>query len=440
MNYRITNAKLLLCDENGFYVENGALTIENGEITAVESGEITAMESGETATPETIDSSRFETVDAAGRLVMPGLINAHTHAYMTLLRNYADDVDFGEWLFNRVMPVEDRLPVESAYWLNLLAFAEMFKSGTTSYVDMHMSKCMSAKAAKACHIRAFIGRGLVGTDLFGDGLTRYEEALAEKKEYESGLIRFILSPHAPYSCSEKLYRQVTEESEKLGLLRQTHLSEGAAEVESILKEHGKTPVEWLYDIGFLSEKTLLAHCVQMRKNDIELIAKSGASVVTNPASNAKLGNGFAPISAMDAAGINICLGTDGTSSNNTLNMFREMGLLSLIHKGLEKDPTAMPAQKVVAAATVNGAKALNMKEKIGVIAPGARADLIFIDLDSPSLFPNNNIVSSLVYSANGSEVESVMVDGEFVMKKRELLTIDYERVRYEVNALKNALL
>lgn len=226
----------------------------------------------------------------------------------------------------------------------------------------------------------------------------------------------------------------------MGLLVQTHLSEGVTEVENVLKEHGKTPVKWLYDIGFLSEKTLLAHCVQMRENDMELIAQSGASVVTNPASNAKLGNGFAPITAMDQAGINICLGTDGTSSNNSLNMFREMGLLSLIHKGLEKDPTAMPAQKVVAAATVNGAKALNMKDKLGVIAPGARADLIFIDLNSPSLFPNNNIVASLVYSANGSEVESVMVDGEFVMRNRELLTIDYERVCYEVNVLKDTLL
>ena len=445
MNYKIINGRLLLHDEKGFRIEEQPLIIENGTITAI--GDGTDKPAGFTAEINSgnfslrtdshphVKNGSFETIDAKGKLIMPGLINAHTHVYMTLLRNYADDVDFGEWLFNRCMPVEDRLPVEAAYWLNLLGFAEMIKSGTTSYVDMHMYKCMSGKAASDAGIRAFIGRGLVGTDLYGDGLSRFQEALAEKEEYGSDRIKFILSPHAPYSCSEKLYRQVTEESEKLGLLRQTHLSEGLTEVENILKEHGKTPVQWLYDIGFLSGKTLLAHCVQMRGNDIELIAKSGASVVTNPASNAKLGNGFAPVTEMDAAGVNICLGTDGTSSNNTLNMFREMGLLSLIHKGIQKDPTAMPADKVLSAATVNGAKALNMAGQIGEIRTGAKADLIFLDLKTPSLFPNNNIVSSLVYSANGSEVESVMINGDWVMRNRELLTIDYDKVCFEVEKI-----
>ena len=396
MNYRIENGKVLLRNENGFYVAEKTLTIQNGVITSIDEPSAAPFQeaadfrkdegfqktadyqkdedyqkAADTEAPaaqrsdalgKTIQgfdtgSPELRVIDAKGRLIMPGLINTHTHVYMTLLRNYADDVDFGEWLFNRVMPVEDSLGVEAAYWMNLLGFAEMIRSGTTSYVDMHMYKCMSGKAARDAGMRAFIGRGLVGTDLFGDGLSRYQEALAEKEEYESERIKFILSPHAPYSCSEKLYRQVTEESEKLGILRQTHLSEGVNEVETILKEHGKTPVQWLYDIGFLSDKTILAHCVQMRNNDIELLAASGSSVVTNPASNAKLGNGFAPVVEMDKAGVNICLGTDGTSSNNTLNMFREMGLLSLIHKGLEKDPTAKPAQKVIAAATVNGAKA-----------------------------------------------------------------------------------
>ena len=431
MNYKIINGTLLLHDADGFRTEKQTLFIEDGQITGT--GESADTGKGSCTAADT--GSSFEVIDAAGKLIMPGLINAHTHVYMTLLRNYADDVDFSEWLFNRVMPVEDALPAEAAYWTNLLGIAEMFRSGTTSYVDMHMYKCMSGRAAADTGIRAFIGRGLVGEDLFGDGLSRYREALAEKEEYESSRIRFILSPHAPYSCSEKLYRQVTEEAVRLGLLRQTHLSEGSSEVENIRKATGKTPVEWLYDIGFLSGRTLLAHCVQMQGDDIRLLAKSGASVVTNPASNAKLGNGFAPVPAFLDAGVNVCLGTYGTSSNNTLNMFREMGLLSLLHKGLQKDPTAMTAQQVLAAATTGGAKALDMAGQIGTITPGARADLVFIDLNSPSLFPNNNIVSSLVYSANGSEAESVMVDGRFVMRNRELLTIDYERVCYEVGKI-----
>ena len=426
MNYRILNGTLLLYDGQAFRTEKKTIAVENGVITGIGEEADSRFDAG----PET-----FEEIDASGRLIMPGLINAHTHVYMTLLRNYADDVDFSEWLFNRVSPVEDKLPVEAAYWMNLLGFAEMFRSGTTSYVDMHMYKCMSAKAAQDAGIRAFIGRGLVGEDLFGDGLSRYRDALAEKEEYESERISFVLSPHAPYSCSEKLYRQVTEESEKLGLLRQTHLSEGLTEVENVLKATGKTPVQWLYDIGFLGQKTLLAHCVQMRGNDIALLAESGSSVVTNPASNAKLGNGFAPAVELEKAGVNLCLGTDGTSSNNTLNMFREMGLLSLIHKGLQKDSTAMPAQTVLKTATVNGARALNQAGRIGEIKTGAAADLIFLDLKAPSLFPNNNILSSLCYSANGSEVESVMIDGRFVMKNRELLTIDYERVCYEVQKI-----
>lgn len=421
MNYKIKNGRLLLRTEDGYKTEVKDLYIKDGIIAGIGKK------------PEGLDA--YTEMDAKDKLVMPGLINAHTHVYMTILRNYADDVNFSEWLFNRVSPVEDRLPVEAAYWTNLLGFAEMFRSGTTSYVDMHMYKCMSGKAAKTAGIRAFIGRGLVGEDLYTDGLARFQEALVEKEEYGGDRINIILSPHAPYSCSEKLYRQVIEESKKLGVLKQTHLSEGIAEVESILQKYKKTPVKWLYDIGFLDEETLLAHCVQMRNDDIEILKKSGASVVTNPVSNAKLGNGFAPAEDMKNAGVNLCIGTDGTSSNNTLNMFREMGFLSLIHKGLKKDSTAMSAVDVIDAATVNGAKALGVKDKLGVIADGAKADIIFLDLKSPSLFPNNNIVSSLCYSANGSEVTDVMVDGEFVMKNRELLTIDYERVCYEVNKI-----
>lgn len=421
MNYKIINGKLLMHGGEGFYIKEADLYVQDGKISGI----------GEAPS----DDTKYENIDASGHLVMPGLINAHTHVYMTILRNYADDVDFSEWLFKRVSPVEDRLPAEAAYWMNLLGFAEMIQSGTTSYVDMHMYKCMSGKAASDAGMRAFIGRGLVGEDLYSDGFSRFEEALAEQDEYESDRIKIVLSPHAIYSASEKLYRQVAEEANKRGLLKQTHLSESVTEVEDCIAKRGVTPVKYLNNIGFLDKRTILAHCVQMRDDDIEILKSSGASVVTNPASNAKLGNGFAPVTRMQEAGINLCLGTDGTSSNNTLNMFREMGLLSLIHKGICKDSTAMKAQDVVSYATVNGAEALGMADELGVIQKGACADLIFINLNSPSLFPNNNIISSLCYSANGSEVDSVMIDGKFVMRNRELLTIDYERVLHEVGKI-----
>ncbi|HBN56642.1 MAG TPA: hypothetical protein DD414_07685 [Lachnospiraceae bacterium] len=424
MNYKITNGQLLVYTEDGFKVEKKDLYIEGDKIAGI-------------GACDPAKEDAYETVDASDKLIMPGLINMHTHAYMTTMRNYADDVDFDEWLFKRVMPVEDRLPKEAAYWSSLLGCMEMIRTGTTAFVDMHMYCGQSPKAAQQAGMRAFIGRGLVGEDLYEDGYSRLKEALEEKEAYESDLIRFVLSPHAIYSCSEKLYVQVAEEANKRGMLKQTHLSESVAEVDNAVSKYGRTPVKLLSDLGFLDQHTILAHCVQMRGDDMEILQRSGAHAVTNPASNAKLGNGFAPVVEMDQKGINLCIGTDGTASNNTLNMFREMGLLSLIHKGIHKDSTSAPAQFVLKAATVNAAKALGMEHQTGVIETGACADLNFVDLKAVSLFPNNNIVSSLCYSANGSEVDSVMIGGKFVMKNKEMLTIDTERVYYEMNKIIN---
>lgn len=424
MNYKITNGQLLVYTEDGFKVEKKDLYIEGDKIAGI-------------GTCDPAKETAYETVDASDKLIMPGLINMHTHAYMTTMRNYADDVDFDEWLFKMVMPVEDRLPKEAAYWSSLLGCMEMIRTGTTAFVDMHMYCGQSPKAAQQAGMRAFIGRGLVGEDLYEDGYSRLKEALEEKEAYESDLVRFVLSPHAIYSCSEKLYVQAAEEANKRGMLKQTHLSESVAEVDNAVSKYGRTPVKLLSDLGFLDQHTILAHCVQMRGDDMEILQRSGAHAVTNPASNAKLGNGFAPVVEMDQKGINLCIGTDGTASNNTLNMFREMGLLSLIHKGIHKDSTSAPAQFVLKAATVNAAKALGMEHQTGVIETGACADLNFVDLKAVSLFPNNNIVSSLCYSANGSEVDSVMIGGKFVMKNKEMLTIDTERVYYEMNKIVN---
>lgn len=421
MNVKIINGNLLLHDGEGFRVAKENLYVKNNEILQI---------GGELA-----DESGFAIFDANDKLVMPGLINMHTHAYMTFLRNYADDVEFDEWLFKRVMPVEDNMPLEAAYWSSLLGYMEMFMSGTTSFVDMHMYLRQAPKAAKKAGIRSFIGRGLVGEDLYTDGFSRFNDSLIELEEFGSDMINIVLSPHAIYSASPKIYEQVAEECKKRNLLKQTHLSETVGEVENCLKQHGKTPVELMRDIGFLDEKTILAHCVQMRGDDMAIIAESGATVVTNPASNAKLGNGFAPVIELAEAGCNVALGTDGTASNNTLNMFREMGILTMIQKGIHKSPTAAPAKFCLETATINGAKGLGMKDKLGVIKEGAKADLAFVDLNEVSLFPNNDIITSLVYSANGSEVKDLMINGEFVMKNRELLTIDKEEVYFNMKKI-----
>ena len=249
------------------------------------------------------------------------------------------------------------------------------------------------------------------------------------------MINIVLSPHAIYSAGPKLYEQVAEEARQRNLLVQTHVSETVGEVENCLKEHGKTPVELLRDLNFLGNNAVLAHCVHPRGDDMAILKETGSTIVTNPASNAKLGNGFAPITELRNAGINICLGTDGTASNNTLNMFREMGLLTMIHKGIQCDPTAMESSFVIETATTNAAKALGMEGKLGVVKEGAKADLIFIDLNETSMFPNNNMVSALAYSANGSEVKDVMINGKFVMKDREMLTIDREKVLFEMRRI-----
>lgn len=422
MNYKIVDGYLLLRENGQPVLKKSDLYIKENKIYSIGKN-------------DNIDDSMFETVDASDKLIMPGLINSHTHVYMTIMRNYADDVDFGEWLFKRIMPVEDRLSEKAAYWSSMLGCLEMIKTGTTCFVDMHMFPSQSAKAAKEFGMRAFIGRGLVGDDLYTDGFKRFSDALAEQKEYESDTLKFVLSPHAIYSCSEKLLRQVAEEAKTRNMIKHIHLSESNTEIENCFAEHQKSPVKYLRDIGFLDQNTILAHCVKVPDEDIEIIKTSGASVITNPASNAKLGNGFAPVPKMSAQGINVVLGTDSTASNNTLNMFREMGLFSLIHKGIYCDSTAASAPYVLDLATKNAAKALGMDSKIGEICPDACADLIFIDLNATSLFPNNNIISSLCYSANGSEVDSVMVNGKFVMKKRELLTVDEEKIKFEVRKI-----
>ena len=415
MNYCIKNGKVLIGDSD-FRILDTELCIRDGLVYKLGAD---------------LDHSDYEIIDAKGQLVMPGLINMHTHAYMSCLKNFADDVPFQTWLFDRIMPVEDSLSPEEAYWSSQMACIEMLRTGTTAFVDMHMFQGQSCRAAAQAGMRAFIGRGLVGEDLETDGQSRVLEAMAEKEQWESDLIHFLLSPHAIYTCSEKLLRQIHEKAQQLGMRKQIHLSESTFEVETCLQNQGKTPVEFLNDIGFLDTNTLLAHCVKLTDRDIELIAASEASVVTNPASNAKLGNGIAPVAKLLERGVNVCLGTDSVASNNTLNMFREMGLLTLLHKAFTGDPVALPSTAVLQTATVNAAKALGLGGQLGTIAEGALADLIFVDLSAPSLFPNNNIISSLCYSANGGEVTSVIIGGRLVMKDRELLTIDTERVYYE---------
>lgn len=371
-------------------------------------------------------------IDCTNLLLMPGLVNCHTHAYMTLFRNCADDIPFNEWLFESIDPMEGRMVPEDAYWGSMLAAAEMIRSGTTSYLDMHMHIHENARAAADSGLRAVLTRGLTG-DVCDEGGPRRLREAKEEMERWSGTERlsFMLAPHAPFTCTEKYLRMIAEEAEKLGTGVHIHIAESDGEIGMIKEQYGRTPVEFIESTGLMRRHMVAAHCVKLTDSDMDILKENSINVVTNPASNMKLGNGFAHIPEMEKRGINLCIGTDGAASNNTLNMFREMGILSLIHKGTHRDAVSTGAQEVLRYATCGGAKALFPGEGIGQIKPGMKADLILLKLDEPSFVPDNNTVSALVYSVTGAEVQTVMVDGRILMENRKLLTIDEERVYFE---------
>ena len=378
-------------------------------------------------------------IDGKDKLVIPGLINCHTHSYMAFMRNIADDLSFMDWLFGRIDPIEQKMTDEDTYWGACLAIIEMMKSGTTCFNDMMMNIKHTTKAIKESGMRAVMCRGLVGgTDEQGviDDGGRIDQTY-EEMEFckDCDRITFKLGPHAPYTCDDAYFRHISEEAKKKGLGIHVHLSESLSEIDQIKEKYGCSPIEMADKNGLFDVPCVAAHCVQVSDEDIEIMAKKGVSVVTNPASNMKLGNGFAPIQKMLDAGVNVCLGTDGAASNNSLNMFHELSLLTLIHKGTGMTPQCVSAAEGFKIATINGAKALGLDKETGSIEVGKKADLAILDLNNPSLQPKNNLLAGLCYSANGSEVDTVIINGQITMENRKVLTLDEALVYEKVNAI-----
>ena len=412
----IANTLAILPDGTGHAAGRHDIFIEGSDIVGIDE------------TPEGFSAD--EVIDGSRRLTIPGLINAHTHTYMSMMRNVADDLSFTDWLFGTIEPIEDRMEPEDAYWASLLGQIEMIKSGTTCFNDQQMHIGQTTRAVVESGMRSIICRGLVGGERDLDE-RRIREALRERDAFAGcDRLTFRLGPHAPYSCGPGYLRGVAEIAKREGMGIHIHIAEGQVESDNMLRDHGCTPVEYVRDAGIFEMPTIAAHCIRVSESDRAILAENGVSVVTNPASNMKLGNGFAPVPEMVAEGINVCLGTDGAASNNAQNMFREMGLLALIHKGTHGTPQCISADEVLDMATRNGAKALGLNT--GSIEVGRKADLALLDLGAPSLTPLNNPVAALAYSANGSEVTDVIIDGRTVMRDRELTTIDEERVRCEI--------
>nr|MCR5775596.1 amidohydrolase [Lachnospiraceae bacterium] len=417
MNIEIKDAYVLISGEIGRH----SIYIEKDSITGID------------RIPEGFKAEK--TIDGSDRLVIPGLINAHTHSYMSPMRNIADDMPFMDWLTKGVEPVENRMTGDEPYWGAMLAIAEMIRCGTTTFNDMQMHIHKTTRAVKESGIRAVICRGLVG-DKYDKEDRRIREAFEEMPDAEgtNGRLTFLLGPHAPYSARFDYLRGVADIAKEKGLGIHIHLAESQTEIDNLKKEYGMTAIEYADKAGCFDVPCIAAHCVKVTESDIELMASKGVSVVTNPASNMKLGNGFAPVPEMLKAGINVCIGTDGAASNNSLNLFHEISLLTLIHKGTHDTPVCIGANEALEVATVNGAKALGLI-KTGEIKEGYKADLAILNINTPSMVPRNNMLSSLVYSANGSEVDTTIVDGEILMEGRELKTIDLERVLYETNRM-----
>ena len=394
-----------------------SVAVEGDRILAV--GEIPAG-----FTPDTV-------VEGKDRLLLPGLVNAHTHTYMTMFRGCADDLPFDEWLNGHIDPLEGQMTAEDCYWSTLLGNMEMILCGTTASIDMFIYTETASRAAEECGFRTVLTRGLTGPE---GGERRLREFFTEYEAWKGRCSRvtFALGPHAPYSCSEEYLRQVAELAKEHDLGLHIHVSESPFEQQTIAGQYGCTPAALLDRCGILGPKTLAAHGVYLSDEDIALFKERGVSVVTNPVSNLKLGNGICPVPYLLEAGVNVALGTDGAASNNALNLFRELSFVTLLHKGVTGDTTAVPASEALKMATVNGAKALGL-EGCGEIKAGARADLTVLDIDKPWLRPHIDLRSSLVYCARGDEVTDVMVDGRFLLRKGELLTIDRERVLYEVD-------
>lgn len=368
-------------------------------------------------------------IDGTDKLVIPGLINCHTHSYMSFMRNVADDLSFMDWLFGTIDPIEQQMTDEDTYWGANLAIIEMMKSGTTCFNDMQMNIHQTTRAVKESGMRAVICRGLVGSGNDEAGQSRLRQAYEERDAAaDCDRLTFRLGPHAPYTCDDAFLKIVAEEAKRENMGIHIHLSESESEISQIQEKYGCTPIALAEKCGIFDVPAIAAHCVQVTDEDIAILKRKNVSVVTNPASNMKLGNGFAPIAKMLEQGVNVCLGTDGAASNNCLNMFHELSLLTLIHKGTGRTPQCVSAKEGFRIATINGAKALGLEKEIGSIEVGKKADLAILDLNTPSLTPRNNLLAGLSYSANGSEVDTVIINGQITMEGRKILTMDERKI------------
>lgn len=382
-----------------------------------------------------INAPSEEVIQGAGMAAMPGLINAHQHTPMSLLRAFSDDLKLMDWLDKKMLPAESKMTSEDIYWGAKLSMAEMIKSGTTAFADMYIHMNEIALAVEEVGMRASLTRGLVF--LADDGGRRMSEAIDLIDRWSGGAdgrITTMIGPHSPYTCPPEPLRDLIALAEKRDIPIHIHLAETKEEVIKMREKYNKTPAEYLYDLGLFEQShVLLAHSVHLNRRDIGYLRGMRGGVSHNPVSNLKLGCGIAPITEMMEQGIIVGLGTDGAGSATTLDMFEEIKAASWLQKLDYGDPTRLPARQVLRMATKESANLLNIAEEVGTLEIGKKADIILIDMKKPHLQPIHNIESLLAYSVNGGDVDTTIVNGKVLMRNRQLLTMDEEELLAQVS-------
>ena len=433
MNYRFYNARILTMINAD--VLEGEVWVQNDRILYVGDGRDTD------AVYEKLHLGSIiwdREIDCEGNLLMPGFKDAHTHSGMTLLRSYADDLPLHDWLTKQVFPIEARMDGEMIYHLTKLAVLEYLTSGITAIFDMYLTPDTIAKACVDMGMRCVQVSGMSGQSDFEQALQKTEQCYL-KYNQDDPLLSYFIGFHAEYTCSKELLKSVAELARKYQAPVFTHLAETKSEVEGCIERHGMSPTKLFDSLGIFDYGGGGYHCVYLDEEDMEIFSKRGLSVVTNPGSNTKLASGIAPISDYLAKGINVAIGTDGPASNNCLDMFREMFLVTGLAKLREQDASAVDAWEVLKMATVNGSKAMNLSDT-DVLAQGKLADMIMIDLHQPNMQPINNIPKNLVYSGSKQNVKMTMIHGRILYENGRFSdSYDVEAIYRKANEIIDSL-
>ena len=386
-----------------------------------------------------------EIIDARNGIIMPGLVNTHSHTAMTIFRGLADDLPLKQWLYDKIFPAESKhLNPETVYWGTLLGCLEMIASGTTSVVDGYFYQDDTVRAVHKAGLRALIAQGVLdfpapGVDDPANNLKVGEEFIKKWLGFSDRITPGLFC-HSPVTCSDKTLQRAMEISRDHSLPLQIHLSETMEEVDEIVDRKGQRPVHYLNRLGLLDEDLIAAHAIHLNDEEMDLLSQNGVRIVHVPESNMKLSSGVARVSDMVKMGLTVGLGTDGCASNNNLDLFQEMDTAAKIGKVFTHDPVNMDAETVLKMATSWGGKILGLEREIGSIEVGKKADIIVVDIQSPHLVPLYNPTSTIVYSANGADVKDVIVNGQILMKDRNFRTLDPEEIIERVTAISREIM